>query len=593
MAPPLSASELSRELAALLTRYRDHLSPSELADALDVARDALIAPTSSLEPRVISTVALDSGLHQVTLRLNDLELLRVHTREILELQAICLPIEGQLPIMADISFVLAVLDTAVTLPARIVHVSSKGSVIQFRDMDVALRQKIQVLPDVFTSKSASRHAPPAAAPVLSAPPAATSAHPPASRRVATLDTLRRSTRVDTLTLDARRPFKSLLSLISHDFSGLIEIYLDDFTLEMTLRKGALIHMDRTPQREQDRLESLLHRAGKLSSEQLDRLTSTMQSQGGESDEVMLELGLIDYSALRIALKTRHIYLSRALFARHWKKTLVWRCDTSPIRSIAPALSLAALCFQHLYKSSSTRESFDTERMRGQYEEASLRLTFSPEQLATLELEDSRQLRFFSILSERAYTLSELLLVSPVPSSDALVLLHVIDQMGGLDIQSAPEIKRLGQGQRQRLELMLTNCKSEDHFEVLGLHWSAFDDEIERAYQDLVAQYDPSRFAEFSEEVAQIQARLKLAYDALRKPTKRRFYRAQLIGEFKISTSRDIFFKQAEAAQLKRDVEGALEFYQRVVELDPLHRQALSMIPRLRELIELSKNSSSP
>ena len=530
---------------------------------------------------------------------------------LLEVQAICVPLEDPPPMMTEIDVVVRTdWSDDLSLPGRVVHVSGDQVAIQTFINDHSVVEKLRALPDHMrtgappkarTTSDITKPALPRIPP--NTPPAvAVEAQPQQEvrRDIKQSGSFRRVevTEIDpraelepeVIQLENHNVLPVLVRLAQERFNGMIELFgAAREKLVITLREGCLIEFEREPEREEDKLEVLLSNAGKISTEDIARASERAESLGTSVADALLDLRLMEYGDLRVALKTRLIFMARKLWSGEWQKAEVYQFDTSLMRTLTPPVPIYQQLFSVTLKQyESNINATRLETIKKRFERVMLKMNED----SALDINElglsTKQRRFVEVGLAEKRQIADLLLVSPMGQSDSLAMLAALDDIGLLEKDRVTEWTKQRTRQRNQLELMMLKIEREDHFDVLGLHWSAYGDEVEQAYQNAVKDYSEDNFdaLEVGPDLQKIRARLEQAYQHLKDGPSRRRYRREQISEFKIRSSIDMFRKQAESAQMRRELESAIDFNRRVLELSPGDQQSQRALELLKKAMAL-------
>lgn len=114
---------------------------------------------------------------------------------------------------------------------------------------------------------------------------------------------------------------------------------------------------------------------------------------------------------------------------------------------------------------------------------------------------------------------------------------------------------------------------ETFFELLGIHWTASQKEIQKAYRKIKRDYDithyegewPDDIIRMSEEILK---HLDGVFEQLHKNNDRRDYRSGVHDHGKLRFSAELFEQQGDMAMYRHDFADAIERYKRALELNP-------------------------
>ena len=144
--------------------------------------------------------------------------------------------------------------------------------------------------------------------------------------------------------------------------------------------------------------------------------------------------------------------------------------------------------------------------------------------------------------------------------------------------------------RQQMQESLHLVQSQNHFERLGVHWSAHHRSYQAAYDKVAAELDLTKppLANCSDEIRslarQLRAVLEESYRALNDPQLRASYRKKLFDRTEREYAADMLVKQGEVALMRGDRMRAIECLETAVEL--------SATPRNRALLTSARGGRS-
>jgi hypothetical protein len=122
----------------------------------------------------------------------------------------------------------------------------------------------------------------------------------------------------------------------------------------------------------------------------------------------------------------------------------------------------------------------------------------------------------------------------------------------------------------------------DHFDVLGLHWSAYSDLVNQAYERDMSRFKVENFDGVSRdrltpELEAIQAAIESSYRELKCEHKRRLYRVAHVNAYQIQSAVELYLDKGRTALMRDDPRQAAECFKRVLELDPSNQKAKSRL----------------
>ncbi|MEM7676583.1 MAG: hypothetical protein AAF449_11330, partial [Myxococcota bacterium] len=137
----------------------------------------------------------------------------------------------------------------------------------------------------------------------------------------------------------------------------------------------------------------------------------------------------------------------------------------------------------------------------------------------------------------------------------------------------PADKRLKAEMQERLRLL----KSQNHFERLGVHWSAHHRSYRAAYDKAIKELDLTQpplkgcADEVKSIVRQLRAELESAFKGLNDAQQRTLYRKKLFDKTEREYASDMLVKQGEVALMRGDRMHAIECLETAVELNATQR----------------------
>lgn len=200
----------------------------------------------------------------------------------------------------------------------------------------------------------------------------------------------------------------------------------------------------------------------------------------------------------------------------------------------------------------------------------------------------KELRFLELQLDGQRNLHDAVLGSPIGRLAslrlvalclALGLVHFTDG-GGRAVRERTRFGRVpsvSSRLKKQLEERLALLRGMNHFEALGVHWSAHHRNYRGAWDKLRAELDARKPPlQGAPEDAILVAReilqhLESAFTTLNDPTQRVLYRKQLFDRTEREYAADMLVKQGEVALMRGDRVGAIESLETAYELDPSQR----------------------
>jgi hypothetical protein len=140
---------------------------------------------------------------------------------------------------------------------------------------------------------------------------------------------------------------------------------------------------------------------------------------------------------------------------------------------------------------------------------------------------------------------------------------------------------------RQLNEQLQLLRQQNHFEVIGVHWSAHHRTFRAAYDKARSRFDLARppLKDAGEEILELAREglksIETAYKTLTNEEQRLAYRKKLFDATERQYSADMLVKQGEVMLLRGDRVGAMEALETAVELAPSARNK-ELLARCRE-----------
>jgi hypothetical protein len=504
---------------------------------------------------------------------------------IVEFRALFVPL-SDLPLMEDlrVQLVAGMSGDYVQVPGRVVQSSAAGTGIQILDVDAHSEERLTKMANSATFQPRPTTGSFAAIP---SPPV-------------------QPIRPSTITGQIRLPLARLVPNRSPDLSwdkdastvkifvelavqgetGLLEFsFADDNRRVLALHDGALVDCDSRPSRPKESLRHLLHGSKQIDSGQFNEIQAYCESHGVGDGEALLNLQFLDIDQVRKALKTRNVYLLRHVWPGGASVDF-YRLDDLPVRTMSYPIGLAELVYDRLKQVFA--DASEQEQERAYYHGYKLtRADHVPDTGAVRLPKEVSKILSMRLLG--AYALQDFERMTKMKDETLLSALHLLRVLGIFERSGWRPTDKLASQRLERVEFIHASIDSGDHFLILGLHWSTYGDEIEKVYSDLKSRLNPAALEGKLDErqmqkVHEVVERVGTAYSFLRDKSRRRALRESLADMHHRQASIDMFEKQADTAKMQRDIRGAIDFYERIHELNPAHPTAKSELTLLRTLI---------
>ena len=130
----------------------------------------------------------------------------------------------------------------------------------------------------------------------------------------------------------------------------------------------------------------------------------------------------------------------------------------------------------------------------------------------------------------------------------------------------------------------------DHFAMLGVHWSAYQSLIDEAWarERFFASeehYPATLSPADAKNREDVEEALDAAYRVLREPSSRRSYRDSVVDRMNLQSAVGLYWDKGDTGVMRSDLEAAVDFLQRVLELDPNHKGARAKLKQVESALK--------
>jgi hypothetical protein len=402
-----------------------------------------------------------------------------------------------------------------------------------------------------------------------------------------------------------------LQLSGHAFSGMLQLRQapekkggEELIWQLLFDSGFLVEASRRPRAPRIELGHMLLLANRIKKEDLSIAAAHADEHLLPIERGLLELDLLEPNALRQSLAGRLTFVLRRLCSVTKGTVEIYSEESLPAGYLpTPPLrvhvAIERTVFQLLFEQ--LRQLSVREREKQAYAELDAYPESGPEEVDRVEraLTNEDHLKFIRRLATGRRRLREVITESPLSGSDTFAILFALHRMGLLRFDRSLHHTVVRERYRENVTVKYLSVHKASYFEVLNVHWSSYDEVIERAYSELVQQFDPSQVPENLEKevhqrVSDIRERIESAYQVLARREHRHAYRTRIMPEYKLAHAIPLFLKQCELAQRRNQIEEACDSLKRVLELDPNHETARAQLAGFEQRLkgDLAENSSS-
>jgi hypothetical protein len=563
-----SCTSFRDELSSLIKRHSDALSPADLREVLDEYSVALSG--GSLAP--VATLQGDGEPYRLRLSYGSAVALERDLSNLLEVQGLLVELDRDLPALTPLTIEVTVegLDESAELQGRPVSQTDQGTAIHIDKVDEFVRNALRAMPDRARKEIAQRE-------LMSQAPGLSKAtsEPIEDAGGAPSPPVRSG-------LSRDEPFEpeewhkagahsirdAIVEAALKPGLWLVDVHTAQHRVQILISKGQLRDIRRFPRPRGDRLEVLLHKAGKLEESDLASIEEHVEKYGGGAAEALLERALMSVAQISVAESTRLRFLLERIWKTEPKRVRVAELNMLPRRCMASARHALEFVF-HLLREDALAKDDLAARVRERLGDKAFSVSQNaPFDLGLMALSD-KQKSTIETLSREQMRLDSALRTSVLSKSDTYALLWALDELDLLDAETVRTWTRKDSRTIERISMMYAKLDRSTHFDILGVHWSAFDDEIEEAFEQLSEQVSEEAIGEevpdeIKTKANAVREQLEEAYEVIKHTRRRANYRSKVVDDFKLRTSIQMFEKQADTAKLRRDISGAIDFYRRIL-----------------------------
>ncbi len=605
-----SQQQFKRELSQLIRKYSAGLQTSDFADVLGEFHHDLAQ--GSLHPTV--RVRGQAEPYTLVVTYSTAMALERDLDGYLNVGGVCLPVERDLPPLADVlvKVCATLVEASVTLGGRVIQTTPEGVAFQLTPPEGPIAESLAAMPDQMRAAAAAqrrvlvRAAQASAGQASAAPTAAgevvggAAGRPAAARRTkasagAPIELTGRPKRSWMLSQTA---FASILcELLDHQGMGVLDVEFGARRAQIVLEDAQVVDVEIYPRVEHEALASLLVAAGKLDAADIDRARAHAQRHGIAIAEALVELGILTYSQMGVALKTRARFLLGVLWKCQTGRASLYRVESLDRRFRTPRSPLVYHVFRRLRDQLANADNAWFAERRTFFQAHLLSRAKPPRcALADLELRQKER-RLLEVVLDTRRPLSEVLRIAQLGEQETLMLLECWRQLELVALEEVNPWTRQRTKFVEQLARMRARLGAQDSFEVLGVHWTAYDEEIEEAYVERTHSLSDEELPDGLSDadramVAELREALEEAHALLSDRSRRASYRDELVGTFEKKAALEMFVKQADTAKLRRDLPAAIDAYKRVLEIKPGHPQARRDLEVLEKLRAAEQSSMS-
>ena len=416
-------------------------------------------------------------------------------------------------------------------------------------------------------------------------------------------------REETLTED--RLLDVMLQLSSHQFSGMVQINqeargsAESAQWQFSFDAGMMCDVKVMPRQARAELGHMLRMAKRLSKTQLEVAAAHAEEQSSSLARSIFDLELMPAPKLTNALAGRITFLLRYVCTSAWGTVSIYADDVLPqgylpMPPLRVHVPVEGIIYQILSERFRQMPTAAREKTLATEIEAYPEVVGGDQERVASALGDPKLEQLVARVATGRKRLREVITESSLPGTETFALLFSLHRMGLIQFDRSLHHTVVRERFRENVTVKYLSVHKASYFEVLNVHWSSYDTIVERAYKELVVQFDPANVPnnlepEVHQRVREIRDRIESAFQVLSRREHRHAYRTRIMPEYKLQHALPLFFKQCELAERRGHHVEALDSLKRVLELKPDDKEARGHMKRIREHIKeggLSEPSSS-
>jgi hypothetical protein len=576
-----SQHTFKRELSKLIRKHATGLQSSDFAEVLgefhlDLAQGSLApdvevtqsGPSWELRVSYSTAISLEQSLD-----------------DYLDVGGICLQVDRDLPPLTDVTLTITStrVDETVQLQARAVRDTPQGVAFQVTAPQASVAEEMRAMPDKIREAAEAQSREEVSEPAKQAASAPSTADPDAPLA---LD----GQPEDTWQLAEHGLPEILTDLLSHQGLGVLDVEFDKRRAQIVLDGPKLVGVEVYPRAHNESLEKLLEAAGKLDDDQIARARKYTVRHGVSMAEALVDLDVLSYAEMGVALRTRSRFLLGLLWGARSGRAELYAIDELTRRLRVPSSSLGYHLFRRMRADFSERGSDWFEERANFFRAHRISRASQPGcDIEALEL-NKKEARLFEAVLVTPRPLSDVLRMAQLGEQATLVMLECLHRLGMLELEQINPFTRQRTRFVEQLQSMQARIQGDNSFDVLGLHWTAYQEEVDHAYESCLASLSDEELPDNLDEdalelVDQLRAQIDEAYEVLSSQKKRAAYRADIVDRFEKRNALQMFEDQADTAKLRRDLDSAIDACRRILEIDASHataRRDVEVLVKLRD-----------
>jgi hypothetical protein len=379
-------------------------------------------------------------------------------------------------------------------------------------------------------------------------------------------------------------------LARHSLKGILELQNGEESKRVWLHNGSIAFVESKPWSEDTSLGRILIQNKLISDPALREGLERSRASGRSLGRVLTSLGHVKTRDLTQSLREQSRLKLDSAFS--WTQgTFRWLAwDSPPTKAdlvLVNGLGAVGRHIKHLFEQTT---SADMEQLLENCMSRRIFVTDDFERLAPKLALNQKELRFVEVHIDGRQNFAEALKGSPLGRLASMRLLAqgLAMEIFALERSTSGSVVRKAPARsvtdtsgvralKQRLEADLDRLKKQNHFEILGVHWTAHHRTYRAAYTQAAQQYDiktaPLKDApdDVKALARTLASKLDESFKFLSESANRAGYRKKLYDQTERGFTADMLVKQGEVMVMRGDRMGSIEAFETAVELSPTDR----------------------
>ena len=364
--------------------------------------------------------------------------------------------------------------------------------------------------------------------------------------------------------------KLLMDLYEARAVGVLEVQGGVAMRRAYFKQGGVVAWEAEPVLEDECLGVLLVRSGRLTEDQLKLTLSMMNETGMKQGECLIEMGVYTFPQIVMSLMTQVELVTKNVFSEPGGTYSFHPVKDLGRDFITPPMKSPGFLFKYFKRHFATIKQEEVIAL-----ETPLRDSYT--RLNKANWDDFRLSKvergLIDILSRRSYRYREVFRVSNVGRNLTSQVLLTLVEMGALSFVDEEDTAQISTRWRAQLGRKLLLQRDQNPFEMLEVHWTSRDTQIEAAYERLCQEYEGfGRGKALPPDVDALRndilENLRGAYEVTREQTVRQATRKKHYEPQQHDFSADLLFTQGEMLMVRQQWATVIDNFERAIELMP-------------------------